>query len=59
MEKLTIEIHMDYCQQDELSAEEAQLVQAAAKATGNAMEKRNAAVPHEIIPDSSICEQKA
>ena len=36
MEKLTIEIHMDYCQQDELSAEEAQLVQAAAKATSNA-----------------------
>ena len=39
MEKLTIEIHMDYCQQDELSAEEAQLVQAAAKATSNAYAK--------------------
>lgn len=39
MEKLTIEIHMDYCQQGELSAEEAELVQAAAKATSNAYAK--------------------
>lgn len=39
MEKLTLEIHMDYCHQSELSAEEAELAQAAAVATSNSYAK--------------------